>query len=333
MVDEILDRTIDSSLGAAFVKALSEANGTVVLNEVLKANPTFTRATTRLQVYDAIAAECAKQGIYVHLDNHVSSAGWCCGTGDGNAWFGDKYFDTTRWKRALAYMADHGGKNWPSFISLGLRNELRTSSAYRASRYINWDTWYGNMTAAADAVHAANPDLLIFFSGLDYDSRLRPLFTDDASKRGDINFDPAKLAYRDKIVLEVHDYDLDESNCTSKRAKLTENSFGALGPRNEEVVNVFPLVMSEWGFAQQPDQYDAPFAKCLRGFLPERKVGWMVWVLVGTYYIRQGEQDFDEPWGLLDGTGKEWRCEECVEKGIQHLVRDSLGLQRPVAVA
>jgi len=55
-------------------------------------------------VYDAIAAECFKQQIYVHLDNHISKGGWCCSTTDGNAWFGDIYFDVTKWKRGLQYM-------------------------------------------------------------------------------------------------------------------------------------------------------------------------------------------------------------------------------------
>lgn len=41
-----------------------------------------------LQVFDAIAAECANQQIWVHLDNHVSKAQWCCSETDGNAWFG-----------------------------------------------------------------------------------------------------------------------------------------------------------------------------------------------------------------------------------------------------
>jgi hypothetical protein len=44
-----------------------------------------------LQVFDAVAAELAKQEIWVHLDNHVSKAQWCCGADDGNAWFGGGY--------------------------------------------------------------------------------------------------------------------------------------------------------------------------------------------------------------------------------------------------
>ena len=60
-----------------------------------------------MKVYDAIAAELAKQQIYVHLDNHMSKGAWCCSTNDGNAWFGDTYFDVTKWKRGLQYMAEH----------------------------------------------------------------------------------------------------------------------------------------------------------------------------------------------------------------------------------
>ena len=54
-----------------------------------------------------MVAECAKQEIYVHLDNHVSKAGWCCLPDDGNAWWGDENFPVNNWLRGLTYMADH----------------------------------------------------------------------------------------------------------------------------------------------------------------------------------------------------------------------------------
>lgn len=60
-----------------------------------------------MQVFDAVAAECAKQNIYVHLDNHVSKAMWCCTPWDGNTWWGDKYFPASNWTRGLTYMANH----------------------------------------------------------------------------------------------------------------------------------------------------------------------------------------------------------------------------------
>ncbi|KAL8728224.1 MAG: hypothetical protein Q9166_005527 [cf. Caloplaca sp. 2 TL-2023] len=323
MVDDIIDGGGDKDIKSAFIEVLGHKNGTQVFDAVIKNNPSFSSNITRLQVFDAIADECTKQQVYIHLDNHVSKAGWCCDKDDGNAWFGDKFFDMTKWKRALGYMADHG-KSWPNLMSMALRNELRQPSNWRFATNVNWNTWYGNMTAGADAIHKANPDLLIFFSGLGYDSQLRQIFSDDVVGK-DISFDKSKLPYKDKIVLEVHDYDMDESNCTRREAKLTRNAFAALGPISPQVKTVFPLVMSEWGFAQQPGQYQAPYASCLRNFLPEQKVGWMTWALGGSYYIRSGVQDMDEPWGLLDHTWKDWRCAECIDKGLAPMVNATLG--------
>ena len=49
----------------------------------------WTGCTLRMlileQVFDAVVAECFKQQIYVHLDNHISKGMWCCGETDGNA--------------------------------------------------------------------------------------------------------------------------------------------------------------------------------------------------------------------------------------------------------
>ncbi|KAL8861009.1 MAG: hypothetical protein Q9178_002522 [Gyalolechia marmorata] len=333
MVDDILDNGGDKAVRTAFLDVLGPQNGTKVFDAVMKNNPSFAPNITRLQVFDAIADECAKQQIYVHLDNHVSKAGWCCDKDDGNAWFGDTFFDTTKWKRALGYMAEHligaiiQGKMWPNLVSMALRNELRNSANRLVAFDVNWKTWYGNMTSGADAIHLANPDLLIFFSGLYYDSQLREIFDHDSvgrSNRNDIQFDRSKLAYKDKIVLEVHDYDMDESNCTNKRTKLTTQAFAALGPISPQVQTVFPLVMTEWGFAQAPDQYQGPFASCLRDFLPEKQVGWMTWVLGGSYYIRSGIQDYDETWGLLDHMWNDWRCPECIDRGLAPMVKATL---------
>jgi hypothetical protein len=97
----------DIPVKTAFTNALGTENGTNVFNEVLEKNPDFSADITRLQVFDAVATECAKQHIYVHLDNHISKGMWCCNTEDGNSWWGDTYFSVANWTRGLAYMADH----------------------------------------------------------------------------------------------------------------------------------------------------------------------------------------------------------------------------------
>jgi hypothetical protein len=73
LVDQIYENGgKDVSIQTAFTSALGQAKGTAAFNKVVANNPSFNASTTRLQVYDAIAAECTAQQIYVHLDNHVS---------------------------------------------------------------------------------------------------------------------------------------------------------------------------------------------------------------------------------------------------------------------
>ncbi|KAL9598174.1 MAG: hypothetical protein Q9219_004671 [cf. Caloplaca sp. 3 TL-2023] len=327
MVDDILDSGRDVTLKDSFTKVLGVDNATKVYDAVMKNNPSFAPGITRLQVFDAIAAECAKQQIYVHLDNHVSKAGWCCKDDDGNAWFGDSNFNVTKWKRALGFMAEHG-KSWPNLVSMALRNELRKPKDWKQFLFYNWSEWYDNMTGGADAIHKANSDLLIFFSGLKYDSQLRPVFTGDTMGLTRV-FNKSELEYANKIVLEVHDYDADTTNCTQKKLNLLANSFGAVDRSNPRTQTVFPLVMSEWGFEQSPTKYRESYASCLRDFLPEQKVGWMTWVLGGSYYVREGVADKDEPWGLLDHEWKEWRCPDCISKGLEPMIQATLGGARP----
>lgn len=364
MVDDILDHGVDveiNEIRTSLNTALGVENGTRVFDAVMTNNPSFAPNITRLQVrdpadtdsfpvlirqvFDAIAAECAKQQIYVHLDNHVSKAGWCCTLDDGNGWFDENHFDVEKWRRALSFMAAHvssdagyespesrtwsinarlqgKGESWPTLVSMGLRNELRKSKSWLDGGL--WPEWYDNMTAAADAVHKANPELLIFFSGTDYDTYLNPIFT-GKSMGGNRVFSKDELAYANKIVLEVHDYDADTTNCTQKQIDLTKDSFGALDRSTPGTKSEFPLVMSEWGFNQTSNQYTEPYATCLREILPEQRVGWMTWVLGGSYYIRNGIQDYDEAWGLLDHEWKDWRCPECITKGLEPMVQATLG--------
>lgn len=95
MIDDIYDDSPNQSLQATLANGLGSENGSTVLQQILANNPQFTESTTRLEVFDAVAAECATQQIYVHLDNHMSKAEWCCSVGDGNAWYVDRRPEAT----------------------------------------------------------------------------------------------------------------------------------------------------------------------------------------------------------------------------------------------
>jgi hypothetical protein len=59
---------------------------------------------------------------------------------------------------------------------MSLRNELREPSNNEAvlATY-NWQTWYEHVPPAANAVHAANPNVLVVLSGLNYDTTMAPI--------------------------------------------------------------------------------------------------------------------------------------------------------------
>ncbi|PYH96903.1 cellulase family protein [Aspergillus ellipticus CBS 707.79] len=325
MIDDIYETGADVSIKTSFINALGETNGTTIYNDVIKNNPQFNENTTRLEVYDAVATECYNQGIYVHLDNHVSKAEWCCSTTDGNAWFGDTYFNVTNWHRGWRYMAEHV-KSLPGVKSIGMRNELRSpdDDTTLADDAYNWPTWYENMVENANQVHEVNPDLLLFFSGLDYDTTLSPIPT--ASDLGNgTSFKKTDFDFEDKIVLEIHNYDNSATSCSSLESSLVSDGFDALETDNSDIVNVLPVVMTEFGYLMDNTTYTEVYPTCLKEYLPSVHAGWMIWVLAGSYYIRQGTQDYDETWGLLDHTWESWRSPDAIESGIIPMVEASLG--------
>ncbi|CAP62136.1 uncharacterized protein PODANS_0_1530, partial [Podospora anserina S mat+] len=199
MVDQIYaNNGQDITIQRAFTQALGQANGTRILNQVLAKNPQFTASTTRLQVFDAVAAELGRQQIYVHLDNHISKGMWCCSGTDGNTWWGDTYFNTANWVRGLSYMA-------------GLK-----------------ERW-------------------------------------------------------------------------------------SLG-----------FLLSEFGFAMDVNTWRGTYANCLASYVRSEKAGWTMWVLAGSYYVREGIQDYDEGWGLLTRDWREWRSEGYVDGLFRGMVRNSV---------
>jgi endoglucanase len=107
MIDDIYSNSPNQTLERSVLNALGKNNGTIVLKQILEHNPQFTKNTTRLQIWDAVAKELAKQDVIVHLDNHVSKAFWCCGENDGNGWFGEKYFDVKKWIRGWSFISSH----------------------------------------------------------------------------------------------------------------------------------------------------------------------------------------------------------------------------------
>ncbi|KAH8806660.1 Exo-beta-1,3-glucanase [Flagelloscypha sp. PMI_526] len=349
MIDQIYERNgVDVSIEEAFTTALGAANGGAILGRVLENNKDlgWTKNTTRFQVWDSLAQLEAENGILMHPDNHVSKAMWCCGHYDGNAWFGDKYFNIDQWHRGLAYMATWA-KNHANIVSMSLRNELRASYNDTTLQY-NWVTWASNVTAAADAIHSANSDLLITISGLQYDQDLSALTQElnlnlatsykldairDAKRREPVYLKLDDQAWKDKAVLELHMYSMSENadtgDCEAIKAQLYNYGYNALGidppsACGDSSKNISqydcvpakrltPVWMTEFGQAEDSSLYTNLLTNCLREFTTEHKISWAVWAIAGSYYIRSGVQDLDDTWALFNHDWSNWRDPDTAE--------------------
>ncbi|KAF2853090.1 glycoside hydrolase family 5 protein [Plenodomus tracheiphilus IPT5] len=335
MIDDIYSNNPNQTLEKSVLNALGQVNGTIVLGQILEKNPQFTKNTTRLEVWDAVGKELSNQGVIIHLDNHVSKAFWCCGDDDGNGWFGEKFFNVEQWIRGLAFMAKHAKENWPTYAGIGLRNELRSA---KVSEPVDWYTWYIHMTAAAEAVHKADPDSLIFFSGLSYDTYINPIplgqtlngtsGTSTANKTA--RFVPDTFDFKDKIVLELHKYDFQatQDNCTTFKSKWYKQGFQSVNPNDPSTKYLFPMVISEWGFIQNGTYWNqTTYAKCLVEMVKEYQVSWMQWELSGSFYLqtRPGRtpatiQGLDEAWGLLNYDWTAVRSPITVENSLAKMI-------------
>jgi len=155
------------------------------------------------------------------------------------------------------------------------------------------------MTAAASAVHSAHPGVLIYFSGLDSDFNIEPIVGGSTLLDLTFSFDAASYEWTDKFVLELHEYDEGiSSSCTIYDAILILFGFDAT-TKTGAGTNQAPLVISEWGHDESDASaaYQSNYSVCLTEFMEERQLGWMLWVLAGSYYIRSGTLDYDEPYG------------------------------------
>lgn len=105
-------------------------------------------------------------------------------------------------------------------------------------------------------------------------------------------------------MLELHKYDFEHTqlSCSSFGNSLSQVGFLAVDDRNPETKFLFPVVLTEWGFAQDGVYWNrTTYNRCLIEFVDYWKVGWFQWELSGSFYVRTRSgvsiQDEDETWG------------------------------------
>ncbi|PIA51566.1 hypothetical protein AQUCO_01100429v1 [Aquilegia coerulea] len=275
----------NDSLGLITVKQSFQSLGLSESISGIKVNNPSLLDLPVIQAYQVVVKNLGDNNVMVILDNHISKPGWCCSNYDDNGFFGDKYFDPNLWIKGLTRMATmfNGTSN---VVAMSLRNELRGSKQ-------NTNDWYRYMQKGAEAVHSANPNVLVILSGLNYDKDFGFLATK-----------PLNLTFTGKLAFELHWYAFSDGkawengNANQVCGSIVSNIMRRGGFLLDQG---WPVIMTEWGIDQRGTNVnDNRYLNCIMGVAAELDLDWALWTLTGSYYLREGVMGMDETYGVLD---------------------------------
>jgi hypothetical protein len=149
------------------------------------------------------------------------------------------------------------------------------------------------MQRGAEAVHAANPRVLVILSGLSFDNDLAFL-----------NSRPVNLSFTGKVAFEVHWYSFSNGPewssgnanqaCARITAGITRRAFYLLD-------RGWPVILSEFGVDNRGvNTNDNRYYGCAAAAAADLDLDWALWALQGSYYLREGVLGLDEVYGVLD---------------------------------
>lgn len=282
----------DVSIKESFSNAVSSINATEdevldLYNQVVSKN-SWVDSSTRIGAYDKVASALNEQGILVDLNNHVSKSAWCCGDDDGDGFWGDKYFDTDDWIKGLQNMAEWT-KAHPNVVAMSLRNEPRSSNTDQTAELMS-----DNFVKGSEAVGKVNKDLLIIFSGMNYDTDLSVYKSNPDCKK----------SAPGKAVFDVHWYKTPDSSGV-------ENNAGFMLEENKNYTA--PLYLSEWGLNLDNYNGSDDYARSVIKYATEADLDFAFWGLQGSYYYREGQLNFSETFALLSDDWSSVRNEQFMQ--------------------
>ncbi|KAF2760924.1 glycosyl hydrolase family 5 protein/cellulase [Pseudovirgaria hyperparasitica] len=303
-IDMALDP--DERVSTAFNRAAAETGQSSLtkIYDTGKGKNSFLASGTTRGAFEAVINSLNRKGILVILDNHTSKAQWCCGTSDGNGWWASasgyndansRYFDTENWLSGLSAMAIWS-KSFSNVVALSLRNELRAVGGQDGNSHADW---YKFVSRGAKAIHSANPNALVVVGGVNYALDFSFMYSKP--------LDRASLGLSSKVLWEYHSYSFstDVSNCANYQSYMGNNA-GYLLAQGKPYTG--PLWLSEFGFSQTSmSSTEKSYWDCLRNYIEGNDADWAYWAVQGNYYIREGEVDYDETFGLLSHDWSVWR--------------------------
>jgi len=267
----------------------------IIRSERLSANPELI-GMSPMEIFDATVKSLTDHGLIVILNNHISTAMWCCSFDDGEGlWFTEEY-PVEMWEDCLTQLAARYVDN-PMVAGFDLRNEVRPAHGVAAEWGNGGETDFAlACEKSGNMILEVNPDMLIIVEGILSAGNLIGALV----KKPELT-NPDKLVYSGHIypfspIISDLPYDL------FKMTMHTMQTFVADAGYNYSA----PYWMGEFGTGSDPnnEKWDHIYQ-----FLLETDHDWVYWSIDGYKY-----PDENEGYGILNSNYSDvkdpWKMEQ-----------------------
>ena len=240
-----------------------------------QANPDLVGLTS-LEILDRFIAEAGARGLGIILDRHTLAP-----DDRHHLWYDERYPPerlVTDWE----FLAERY-RDVPNVIGADLYNEPHDEACWGCGDPAT--DWKAAATAAADALHAVEPDWLVFVEGVENaagDSCDGPEANACTWWGGDLSSadtDPVELAVPNKVVYSPHEYAtsvyrqpwFNDPSYPANLPAIWERFWGHL-----ELTDAAPVMVGEFGTTLD-EQVDAIWLESLLAYLDDIGAGFTFW--------------------------------------------------------
>lgn len=228
-----------------------------------------------LDVFEATVTALTDAGLAVIINDHITSATWCCGADPCDAGWANDYIPgglcrvrqteaewVEHWERVMERFVDN-----PLVIGADLRNEVRGLWGT-----MPWEKWATAAERAGNALLRMNPDWLIIVGG-----------TESGNDLTGVRRRPIELDVEERVVYSAHVYSWSGWGSVGGRySKRTYSSFVKAMRKNwgylvEE--NLASVWIGEFGAPDRPGIGDANYWQNLLRYLKEIDADFGYWAI------------------------------------------------------
>lgn len=245
----------------------------VIDASVLTANPDLI-GSRALDVLAAVTNALTDAGIAVIMNDHITSATWCCGADPCDAGWANDYLGSLctvkqteeqwilNWEKVMLPHVDN-----PLVIGVDLRNEVRGLWGT-----MPWRKWADAAERCGNRLLKMNPDWLVIVEG-----------TESANDISGAKYRPVKLQVPNKLVYSAHIYAW--SGWGSMGGRFAQRSFASFARTMRHnwayllEDNIAPVWVGELGAPHRPSVGDAHYWMNTWRFLKEMDADFGYWAI------------------------------------------------------